>query len=133
MVINIHSGSSPLSSILFMPLTLNEHPRLQREFRTVSAMIHLYCNHHHNHRTICNDCLSLLAFSQRRLERCIYGAEKPTCQQCPVHCYKPAQREQVKQIMRWAGPRLILKHPIMTIRHLIDNRRPTPHPKDKKT
>ncbi|WP_420213628.1 nitrous oxide-stimulated promoter family protein, partial [Klebsiella pneumoniae] len=42
------------------------------------------------------------------------------CKQCPVHCYQPAKREEMKQIMRWAGPRMLWRHPILTIRHLLD-------------
>ena len=38
----------------------------------------------------------------------------------------PAKREEMKQIMRWAGPRMLWRHPILTIRHLIDDRRPVP-------
>lgn len=121
-----------------MPLTLKGHPRLEREYRTVSAMIQLYCRHHHKHPTLCNECLSLQAFCKRRLERCIYvaekRAEKPTCAQCPVHCYKPEPREKIRTIMRWAGPRLLLKHPVLTIRHLLDDRRPAPElPNARKT
>lgn len=32
----------------------------------------------------------------------------------------------MKQVMRWAGPRMLWRHPILTIRHLIDDRRPVP-------
>ena len=32
----------------------------------------------------------------------------------------------MKRIMRWAGPRMLWRHPILTIRHLIDDRRPVP-------
>jgi hypothetical protein len=33
----------------------------------------------------------------------VFGDNKPACKQCPVHCYQPAKREEMKQIMRWAG------------------------------
>ncbi|MDI8106979.1 nitrous oxide-stimulated promoter family protein, partial [Salmonella enterica subsp. enterica serovar Anatum] len=42
--------------------------------------------------------------------------EKPACKQCPVHCYQPAKREEMKQIMRWAGPRMLWRHPVLTVR-----------------
>jgi hypothetical protein len=35
-------------------------------------------------------------------------------------------REQMRVVMRWAGPRMILRHPVMGIAHLIDERRPVP-------
>ncbi|MDY6166609.1 MAG: nitrous oxide-stimulated promoter family protein, partial [Escherichia coli] len=51
--------------------------------------------------------------------------------QCPVHCYQPAKREEMKQIMRWAGPRMLWRHPILTVRHLIDDKRPVPELPEK--
>ena len=41
------------------------------------------------------------------------------------------KREEMKRIMRWAGPRMLWRHPILTIRHLIDDRRPAPELPDK--
>ena len=42
------------------------------------------------------------------------------CSQCKVHCYAPVQREKIRQVMRFAGTRLMFPHPIMTIHHGID-------------
>ena len=53
---------------------------------------------------------ALFVYAQKRLDKCVFGEEKPACKQCPVHCYQPAKREEMKQIMRWAGPRM---HPIL--------------------
>lgn len=61
----------------------------------------------------------------------MFGEEKPACKQCPVHCYQPAKREEMKQIMRWAGPRMLWRHPILTVRHLIDDKRPVPELPEK--
>lgn len=69
---------------------------------------------------------ALNAYADKRLDKCVFGEEKPACKQCPVHCYQPAKREEMKQIMRWAGPRMLWRHPILTIRHLLDDRRPVP-------
>jgi hypothetical protein len=35
-------------------------------------------------------------------------------------------REQVRVVMRRAGPRMLLRHPLLGIRHLLDGRRPVP-------
>jgi hypothetical protein len=61
-----------------------------------------------------------------RLERCRFGESKPTCARCPVHCYKSERRDQVKQVMRYAGPRMLWKHPILALRHWLDGYRPVP-------
>ena len=109
-----------------MSLQLEDHPRLMREYRTVATMIRIYCTHHHGGPLCCDECHDLENFCRRRLIRCVYGADKPTCARCPVHCYKPAQQQKVRDIMRWAGPRMILHHPIMAVRHLIEDRQPLP-------
>ena len=61
-----------------------------------------------------------------RLERCRFGEEKPTCANCPVHCYQRDRREQARVIMRHAGPRMIWEHPLMSLRHWLDGYRKAP-------
>ena len=55
-----------------------------------------------------------------RVDRCPYRADKPTCARCPTHCYRAAERAQVRAVMRYAGPRMILRHPWLTVRHYAD-------------
>ena len=52
-----------------------------------------------------------------RLERCPFGNEKPTCGSCSIHCYKPEKKEQIKKVMQFAGPRMLLLSPIVTLQH----------------
>ena len=70
--------------------------------------------------SLCPQCQALLDYAHKRLERCRFGEDKPSCTRCPVHCYKPAMREQIRQVMRYSGPRMLLHDPIMAIRHLWD-------------
>jgi Nitrous oxide-stimulated promoter len=106
-------------------------PRLQREQATLVAMLRLFCADHHAGITtdaegLCPDCAELLAYSRKRLAACPFGPEKPTCVNCRIHCYGPQQREQTRVVMRYAGPRMLLRHPVLAIAHLIDGRRPAP-------
>lgn len=97
------------------------NPRLAREWKTLEAMIRIYCRDHHETGTmLCPDCRGLLDYATVRLERCRFGPEKPTCARCPVHCYQPARREQVRVVMRHAGPRMVWEHPVMSLRHWWD-------------
>ncbi|GAB4311425.1 MAG: nitrous oxide-stimulated promoter family protein [Candidatus Sumerlaeia bacterium] len=114
--------------------------RIAREKRTVAAMMRLYCRVHRHARppgqNLCPDCAALLEYSHRRLDACVYGDAKPTCAQCPVHCYKPAMRERMREMMRFAGPRMVWRHPWLALRHLLDERlspSPPPPPPRKKT
>jgi hypothetical protein len=98
--------------------------RLARESRTLSLMIAMYCRDHHGRGgTLCADCAALDAYAQRRLERCRFGADKPVCSQCPVHCYRPEMRAGIAAVMRYAGPRMMKRHPVLGLGHLVDRRR----------
>ena len=103
------------------------HPRIRRELRTIAAMINIYCQaHHHSAAVPCEDCRRLLDYADRRLDTCPFHADKPVCNKCTVHCYSKSMRERVRQVMRFSGPRMIFRHPWLTLRHLIDTRRPAP-------
>jgi hypothetical protein len=99
--------------------------RIDRERRTIQIMISLYCRHHH-HKIECPDCKQLMSYALLRLEDCPFQEGKTTCAKCPVHCYKPEMREQVRKVMRYSGPRMLYHHPILTIFHFIDRRRNQP-------
>ena len=107
-------------------------PRLRREYRTMECMVGIWCAHHHGEATrqegACAECRDFLAYAARRLEKCPYGEAKPTCAKCPIHCYKRAQREQAREIMRFAGPRMTFRHPWLALMHLLDKVRKVEHP-----
>ncbi|HLW10126.1 MAG TPA: nitrous oxide-stimulated promoter family protein [Fermentimonas sp.] len=89
-----------------------------KEKDVVSKMINIYCRSKHKHgRELCAECRSLNEYALQRLERCPFGEEKPTCGTCKIHCYKKDMREQIKTVMRFAGPRMLLHHPIDAITH----------------
>ena len=101
--------------------------RLARERHTMLAMVRIYCrDHHHTPQGICPDCEQFLKYAALRLERCRFGEEKPTCARCPVHCYQFDRREQARAVMRYAGPRMLWEHPILSLRHWINGRRTVP-------
>jgi hypothetical protein len=106
--------------------------RLKREHATLTCMAVIYCGDHHEHgdSKLCDQCDNLMSYSERRLQKCPYGQAKPTCANCPVHCYKKAQRQEVRRIMRYAGPRMIWRHPIRALTHSFDKLRRVLHPMD---
>lgn len=90
----------------------------EAEKRVVGKMIAIYCRGRHGSTgQLCEECGSLLRYAEQRLERCPFGEQKPTCGSCPVHCYKSDMRQQIREVMRFAGPRMLLWHPIDTLRH----------------
>lgn len=96
-----------------------------RERAVVAQMIGTYC--HGNHGTprgeLCDERSSLAAYADARIGRCPFMATKTFCSQCKVHCYAPKERQAIKDVMRYAGPRMLLRHPAMTIRHGLDTLR----------
>jgi hypothetical protein len=95
--------------------------RLDREQRTIRAMIDIYCRGVHNRAEgLCAECRQLLDYAIQRIDRCPFKENKPACAKCTVHCYKPEMREEIRKVMRYAGPRMLLSHPILTAMHYID-------------
>ncbi|MDD2465119.1 MAG: nitrous oxide-stimulated promoter family protein [Desulfobulbus sp.] len=98
--------------------------RMRREARTVEAMIRRYCrDHHHTEAALCSECDQLLVYARKRLQNCPFQEGKTSCGQCPVHCYSQEQRTRIREVMRYAGPRMLLSHPFMALMHLIDGLR----------
>jgi hypothetical protein len=100
--------------------------RLERERRTIAAMVRLYCGDHHHGAGLCDTCAGLDAYASKRLDLCPYGPGKPTCINCPVHCYQPRMRDSIREVMRYAGPRMLRRHPYLALAHLLDGRTPAP-------
>jgi hypothetical protein len=92
---------------------------LQREKLTVEIMIRLYCHHHCNSgKDCCDDCHSLIEYCWKQADNC-RSKHKLVCVKCRIHCYKPEMRWKVKQVMRYSGPRMLLYHPVLAIKHLL--------------
>lgn len=102
--------------------------RRERELRTVEAMTSLYCSARHRTRQgLCVDCRRLLEYVALRLERCPFKEDKPTCARCRVHCYRPEFRERIREVMGYAGPRMLRRHPVLALLHWLDGfKRPAP-------
>ena len=106
--------------------------RLKSEHRTLVCMTGIYCRDHHGKHPggLCSECAELMVYSEERLAKCPYGQEKPTCANCPIHCYKKQKREHVREVMRYAGPRMPLRHPWRALIHVFDKLRRVVHPRE---
>ncbi len=108
--------------------------RISREQNTLEKMIGIYCCDHHRRtpspggrgkgegERLCVECEILLSYAHQRLNRCPYAEDKPPCSKCETHCYKPEMRDRMREVMRYAGPRMLKKHPILAVRHLVDEK-----------
>ncbi len=97
--------------------------RIARELLTIEKMLLIYCRaKHQNADLLCNHCRALLEYAGQRLKYCRFGEQKPVCAKCAVHCYRPDMRAQVIEVMRFAGPRMLFRHPGLALLHWLDSR-----------
>ena len=61
-------------------------------------------------------------YAVSRSDHCPFMETKTFCSNCRVHCYSPEMREQIRQVMRFSGPRMLLYHPVMALRHVIESK-----------
>ncbi len=101
-----------------------EQKRAQ-EWRVVLLMIQVYCHGAHKNRqalktasALCADCAALADYVHARVERCPFMETKTFCSMCRVHCYRAAEREKIRAVMRYSGPRMLGYHPILALRHV---------------
>jgi hypothetical protein len=99
---------------------------MQRERLTIDIMITMFCQDVHGESKLCPQCRELHDYAQKKLDKCPFQEGKTSCVKCPVHCYQPEMRERVRAVMRHSGPKMIYRHPILAIAHLIDGRRKEP-------
>lgn len=105
-------------------------PPTRRELKDLGVLVRftaVYCRAHHagdraplawpdgdlaplrlERQPLCPECRDFLAYALTRRLRCPLDP-KPACKHCPVHCYRPGHREQVREIMRFSGRRLLLR------------------------
>lgn len=96
----------------------------EKEQYIVEEMIMLYCRKNHSEGKpwsghMCKECQELSDYAKLRSKKCPFMKEKTFCANCRVHCYKPQMREEIRRVMRFSGPRMLLYHPLLAVWHLI--------------
>lgn len=95
----------------------------EHEKSTVYFMIELYCKKHHNTNGVCKHCKALYMYVEKRIDGCPFMETKTFCSNCKVHCLQNEYREEIRKIMRYSGPRMLLYNPMMAIRHVYASRK----------
>ena len=95
--------------------------KIEHDKYIVRRMIELYCRRHLKIKTeeLPSEYQHLIDYTARRLDHCHFGEKKVACKNCPIHCYAPEEREEIRRIMRWSGPRMILYSPKDVLLHLL--------------
>ena len=103
---------------------MDTQTKRERKKRMVSQMIALYCRKKlHTRGDLCPQCAALDAYAKMRADKCPFMETKTFCSNCRIHCYKPDMRAKIREVMRFAGPRMILHHPVAAIRHVVETKK----------
>ena len=101
--------------------------RVERDRRTLAAIGSIYCKGNHpsaqrDETGMCPECRAVIEATAQRAEACPFGHEG-NCQDCSVRCQRGEAQVRIKQIMRYAAPRMAFRHPLMTLEYLRKKRR----------
>lgn len=77
-------------------------------------MITIYCKGNHQ-ENLCSSCQQLSDYVDKRINLCPLMESKTFCSNYPIHCYSKEMQEQIKVVMRYAGPRMIFHHPLLLV------------------
>lgn len=102
---------------------LETDPVLREEAQTLRAMVGLYCGENTARREgPANAVPPAKRFSPMRSSAwppVPTGPRSPVCAKCRIHCYRAGEKAFAREVMRHAGPRLLLAHPVLSLRHLV--------------
>lgn len=93
--------------------------KLEHDKWVVRKMVEIYCYRHLHLSAIPPEYRELIDYCCHRLDNCKFGVRKRACRYCPVHCYGAKEREEIRKIMRWSGPRMLLYSPKDVLLHLL--------------
>ena len=93
------------------------------DIRLIGKFVEVYCAGKHGaaeraslplpaglgQRRLCAGCEAFMSYAIARRMKCPLEAEKPSCKHCRIHCYGKAQREKIREIMSYAGRKLMLQ------------------------
>lgn len=94
-----------------------------QDIRLIAKFVEVYCAGKHGapeklayllpgtlgQRQMCSECAAFMAYAITKRLHCPLEAEKPSCKHCRIHCYSTEQRVKVREIMSYAGRKLMLR------------------------
>ncbi len=93
--------------------------KIKKEKETLKLMTEIYCRKNHGCKDLCKSCRELVDYGNMKTDNCPFKEEKTFCSNCKVHCYKEDMREKIRMVMKFSGPRMILYHPTLGVKHII--------------
>ena len=87
----------------------------------IHEMITIFCAAKHSRVGNCQICSRLEEYANMKIDRCPLGDSGISCSSCRVHCYGESERSLIKEVMKYAGPGIFLKSPLLTLRYFMNN------------
>jgi len=101
---------------------------VRRDVEVLSGMVNIYCSQKHEGREkkllhaggkvgrnvnslsvqLCEECGRLLLYAVGKRIICPHDP-KPSCKNCPSHCYSDSNRDKIRDVMRFSGMVMIKK------------------------
>lgn len=106
----------------------DEFKHWRYEKKLIPVMILKHCRGNHKakrkeekvlKKCLCSECTKLNEYALFRLEKCPFKKNKGFCSFCKIHCYIQEYKTKIKDVMRYAGPRMLFSHPIFSISHVV--------------
>jgi hypothetical protein len=111
---------------------------LRKDLKTLALFISIYCRYRHEGTErhpvqmkthdvqaiagravdLCPECMKLLGHAFIKRTHCPMDP-KPACKHCPNHCYHPAYRAQIREVMRFSGRKMFLAGRLDYLFHLL--------------
>ncbi len=94
------------------------------EDKIIEFMINLYCKKNcdkskNTNYDLCDDCNALLNYAKKRISLCRHKETKTFCANCETQCYSPKMKKQIREVMKFSGPRMLIYNPKLAIYHVI--------------
>lgn len=87
---------------------------VEKRKKILSAMFDIYIKKHPEEVKSVD---SLKSYAFQRIEKCPNKGKNIYCSSCTIHCFPEYERAHMKKIMRFAGPRMMIYHPLMALDH----------------
>lgn len=115
-----------------------DQPAVRKDIKTLARFVGVYCDGLHATAprdlltlpqvdvakvagrpvVLCAACRELLSHAVTKRAMCPFSP-KPMCKRCPQHCYAPRYRQQIREVMSYAGKRLLLAGRVDYLLHLL--------------
>lgn len=101
--------------------------RTDKDRLTLEAIGSIYCRGNHAQRRkdeagMCPECREAIELTLAKAKSCPLG-HSGNCEDCAVHCQRGDAQKRIQQIMRYAAPRMAVRHPLMTFEYLKKKRK----------